>query len=161
MVRSYKKIREDEIKLMIEKVENASSCSPPSPVNLSQLFMTLTNDIICRAALGRKYSSKEDGIDVENIVRAFSALVGEFPIGEYIPSLSWIDKIRGQDHKMEEVDKRFDEFLERVVKEHEDANKDTRSDLVDTLLTIQSDKSALKLIIWVSIKTSYMLGMLL
>ncbi|AEE83259.1 cytochrome p450-like protein [Arabidopsis thaliana] len=148
MVRSYKKIREDEIKLMIEKVENASSCSPPSPVNLSQLFMTLTNDIICRAALGRKYSSKEDGIDVENIVRAFSALVGEFPIGEYIPSLSWIDKIRGQDHKMEEVDKRFDEFLERVVKEHEDANKDTRSDLVDTLLTIQSDKSALKLIIW-------------
>ncbi|CAA0395074.1 unnamed protein product [Arabidopsis thaliana] len=154
MVRSYEKIREDKIKLMIEKLEKASSSSSPSPVNLSQLLMTLTNDIICRAALGRKYSTKEDGVDVENIVRAFSALVGEFPIGEYIPSLSWIDKIRGQDHKMEEVDKRFDEFLERVVKEHEDANKETRSDLVDKLLTIQSDKSALKLIIWVSIKTT-------
>ncbi|CAL9225081.1 unnamed protein product [Arabidopsis halleri] len=148
MVRSYEKIREEEIKLMIEKMEIASCSSPPSPVNLSQLLMTLTNDIICRAALGRKYNSKEDGIDVENIVRAFSALVGEFPIGEYIPSLSWIDKIRGQDHKMEEVDKRFDAFLDRVVKEHEDANKETKSDLVDKLLTIQSDKSALKLIIW-------------
>ncbi|EFH39507.1 predicted protein [Arabidopsis lyrata subsp. lyrata] len=147
MVRSYEKIREEEIKLMIEKMEKASCSSPPSPVNLSQLLMTLTNDIICRAALGRKYSSKEDGVDVENIV-AFSALVGEFPIGEYIPSLSWIDKIRGEDHKMEEVDKRFDEFLNRVVKEHEDANKETKSDLVDKLLTIQSDKSALKLIIW-------------
>ncbi|CAH8276915.1 unnamed protein product [Arabidopsis lyrata] len=68
MVRSYEKIREEEIKLMIEKMEKASCSSPPSPVNLSQLLMTLTNDIICRAALGRKYSSKEDGVDVENIV---------------------------------------------------------------------------------------------
>ncbi|KAG7547812.1 Cytochrome P450, partial [Arabidopsis suecica] len=68
MVRSYEKIREEEIKLMIEKLEKASCSSPPSPVNLSQLLMTLTNDIICRAALGRKYSSKEDGVDVENIV---------------------------------------------------------------------------------------------
>jgi len=50
-----------------------------------------------------------------------------------------------------------------VVKEHEEADKETRSDLVDKLLTIQSDKtgqfelekSALKLIIWVSINTSY------
>ncbi|XP_010435288.1 PREDICTED: cytochrome P450 71A20 [Camelina sativa] len=156
MVRSYEKIREDEIKLMIKKLEKASSSSSLSPVNISQLFMTLTNDIICRAALGRKYSSKEDGIDVENIVRAFSALTGEFPIGEYIPSLSWIDRFRGIDHKMEEVDKRFDDFLERVVKEHEDADKETTSDLVDKLLTIQSDKTgqfklekdALKLIIW-------------
>ncbi|CAL9225083.1 unnamed protein product [Arabidopsis halleri] len=156
MVRSYEKIREEEIKLMIEKLEKAS-CSPsPTPVNLSQLLMTLTNDIICRVALGRKYSGKKDGIDVENIVRTFAALLGEFPIGEYIPSLSWIDRMRGLDHKMEEVDERFDEFLERVVKEHKEADKETRSDLVDKLLMIQSDKtgqfelekSALKLIIW-------------
>ncbi|CAA0395076.1 unnamed protein product [Arabidopsis thaliana] len=156
MVRSYEKIREEEIKLMIEKLEKASCSSSPSPVNLSQILMTLTNDIICRVALGRKYSGKKDGIDVENIVRTFAALLGEFPVGEYIPSLSWIDRIRGLDHKMEVVDKRFDEFLERVVKEHEEADKETRSDLVDKLLTIQSDKtgqfelekSALKLIIW-------------
>ncbi|KAL9817313.1 Cytochrome P450 71A19 [Arabidopsis thaliana] len=139
MVRSYEKIREEEIKLMIEKLEK------------SELFIfTLT------VALGRKYSGKKDDIDVENIVRTFAALLGEFPVGEYIPSLSWIDRLRGLDHKMEVVDKRFDEFLERVVKEHEEADKETRSDLVDKLLTIQSDKtgqfelekSALKLIIW-------------
>jgi len=111
MVRSYEKIREEEIKRMIEKLEKASCSSSPSPVNLSQILMTLTNDIICRVALGRKYSGKKDGIDVENIVRTFAALLGEFPVGEYIPSLSWIDRIRGLDHKMEVVDKRFDEFL--------------------------------------------------
>lgn len=158
MVRSYEKIREEEIKLMIEKLEKATSSSP-SPVNLSQLLMTLTNDIICRVALGRKYSGAEaeEGIDVENIVRTFAAVLGEFPIGEYIPSLSWVDRICGVDHKLEEVDKRFDDFLERVVKEHEDADKENRSDFVDKLLTIQRDKTgqfeleknALKLIIWV------------
>ncbi|KAJ0255361.1 hypothetical protein HA466_0101220 [Hirschfeldia incana] len=159
MVRSYEKIREEEIKLMIEKLERASSSSSspsPSPVNLSQLLMTLTNDIICRIALGRKYSGTEDAIDVENIVSTFAALLGEFPVGEYIPSLSWVDRIRGLDRKMEEVDKRFDEFLERVVKEHEEADKEYRSDLVDKLLTIQREttgefeleKNALKLIIW-------------
>ncbi|ESQ56390.1 hypothetical protein EUTSA_v10027074mg [Eutrema salsugineum] len=156
MVRSYEKIREEEIKLMIEKLEKASSSPSPSPVNLSQLLMTLTNDIICRVALGRKYSGAENEIDIENIVSTFAALLGEFPIGEHIPSLSWIDRIRGLDHKMEEVDTRFNNFLERVVQEHEDAEENNRSDFVDKLLAIQRDKTgqfeleknALKLMIW-------------
>ncbi|VVB05220.1 unnamed protein product [Arabis nemorensis] len=156
MAPSYEKIREEEIKLMIKKLEKAISSSSPLLVNLSQLLMTLTNDIIYRVALGRKYSDPEDGIDVENIVSTFAAVLGEFPLGEYIPSLSWVDRIRGVDHKLEEVDKRFDDFLERVVKEHEEADKENRSDFVDKLLTIQRDntgqfkleKGALKLIIW-------------
>ncbi|KAF3534227.1 hypothetical protein DY000_02037554 [Brassica cretica] len=69
-------------------------------------------------------------------------LLGAFPIGDYIPSLAWIDKVRGLDRKMEEVSKTFVEFLERVVQEHVDeGEKKEASGFVDMLLRIQREKT--------------------
>nr|QWK52293.1 cytochrome P450 71A16 [Isatis tinctoria] len=70
MVSSFQKEREEEIYLMMEKVEKASSSS--STVNLSQLFITLTSDVMSKIALGRKYSSDEGTIDIKTLVRTFA-----------------------------------------------------------------------------------------
>ncbi|XP_010412628.1 PREDICTED: cytochrome P450 71A26-like [Camelina sativa] len=56
MVRSFREVREEEISLMMEKIRRSSSL----PVNLSKILMSLTNDVICRVALGRKYGGETD-----------------------------------------------------------------------------------------------------
>lgn len=50
-VKSFQSIREEEMALMINKIEKTRNSS--SPVDLSELFASLTNDVISRIALGR------------------------------------------------------------------------------------------------------------
>uniref|UniRef100_A0A1J3K0D3 Cytochrome P450 71A20 n=1 Tax=Noccaea caerulescens TaxID=107243 RepID=A0A1J3K0D3_NOCCA len=143
MVRSFEKVREEEINLIMEKLEKASSYS--SLVNLSELLGTLTVDVICRLALGGKYSGCDEKgeINFRHIIRTYMELLGTFPVGEYIPSLAWIDRICNLDGKVKDAIKKSDSFLERVVQEHEvddGAHKDS-SDFVDILLSVQKDKT--------------------
>ncbi len=44
-------LREEETSLMIEKIKQ--SCS--SCVNLREVFVKVTSDVVCKVALGRKY----------------------------------------------------------------------------------------------------------
>ncbi|KAF8097107.1 hypothetical protein N665_0294s0013 [Sinapis alba] len=138
-IQSFENIRAEEINTMMEKLEKASSLS--SPINLSKLFTTLTNDVIRRIVLGKKYSSERGGGYIsQDIVRRFIELMGAFPLSDFIPVLSWIDRIRGLDDKVEEVYNELDVFLEKLVQEHEDTDED-RSDFLYILLSLQRDKT--------------------
>ncbi|CAH2064882.1 unnamed protein product [Thlaspi arvense] len=64
----------------------------------------------------------------------------QFNVGTYVPSLAWIDWIRGLDDELQKTGNEFDEFLERVVQDHVDGDGD-RTDFVDILLAIQRIKS--------------------
>ncbi|CAH8317029.1 unnamed protein product [Eruca vesicaria subsp. sativa] len=140
MVRSFENVREEEIVTMMDKLEKASSSS--LPVNLSESLLNMTNNVICRIAMGRKYSLEESPMDFRNLLRTLVDLLGAFPVGDYIRGLAWIDKIRGLDRKMEEVSKTFVEFLEGVVQEHEQEGESKETfDFVDLLLRIQREKT--------------------
>ncbi|KAL0738211.1 hypothetical protein Bca4012_014421 [Brassica carinata] len=117
IVKSFENVREEEIVTMMERLEKASSSS--SPVNLSEFLLNMSNNVICRIAMGKIYSHEENSRDFETKLRTIMELLGAFPVGDYIPCLAWIDKVRGLDRKMEEVSKTFVEFLERVVQEHD------------------------------------------
>ncbi|KAH0894389.1 LOW QUALITY PROTEIN: hypothetical protein HID58_056818, partial [Brassica napus] len=67
--RSFENIRKEEINVMMDKLEKASSSS--SRVNLSKLLMTLTYDVIARIVLGKKYSSDEHEDYSNNLDIAF------------------------------------------------------------------------------------------
>ncbi|KAK3037500.1 hypothetical protein RJ639_030308 [Escallonia herrerae] len=147
-VQSYDNVREEEAALMLEKIGKiSSSCSL---VNLSDLFMSLTNDTVCRVALGRKYSGGEGGRKFKELLAQFAELLGVFSIRDYIPWLGWVDKVKGLDGKVEKVAKEFDEFLEGVIKEHTDQDKGEKNggesddggegqDFVDILLEFQRE----------------------
>ncbi|KAK3004373.1 hypothetical protein RJ639_020012, partial [Escallonia herrerae] len=147
-VQSYANVREEEAVLMLEKIGKiSSSCSL---VNLSELFMSLTNDTVCRVALGRKYSGGEGGRQFKELLEQFSELLGVFSIRDYIPWLGWVDKVKGLHGKAEKVAKEFDEFLEGVIKEHIDQKKGEKNggesddevedqDFVDILLEFQRE----------------------
>ncbi|KAJ0873697.1 putative cytochrome P450 [Helianthus annuus] len=89
-VQSFQQVREEEMTLMIEK----------NPRNMW-------------VALGRKYNGKK----FNTMVEQFKQLVVAFSVGQYIPSLSWVDKLRGLHARSQKIAKEFDEFLEGVIEE--------------------------------------------
>lgn len=138
MVASFEKIREEELNEMIKKLEKASSSS--SSENLSELFVTLPSDVTSRIALGRKHSEDETARDLKKRVRQIMELLGEFPIGDYVPALAWIDRINGFNARIKEVSQGFSDLMDKVVQEHLEAGNH-KEDFVDILLSIESEKS--------------------
>ncbi|EOA15526.1 hypothetical protein CARUB_v10004918mg [Capsella rubella] len=140
MVRSFEKLREEEIKVLTKKLEEA--CSSSSPVYLRKLLLTLTSDIICRITLGRKYNSEEGGTIYKNLEMASSEFFGKFFVGDFFPSLAWIDRISGIEDEMKDVNNKLNGFLDSIVQEHVDAaDHEEPSDFVDILLSIQKDQT--------------------
>ncbi|XP_059304040.1 cytochrome P450 71A3-like [Lycium ferocissimum] len=144
-VQSYRDIREEETSSMIEKIrEDCGSSS--SVIDLRDLFCCMTNNIVSRVALGRKYNKGESGINPKVTLDEAGELLGTFNVGDYIPWLVWVNKIIGLDAKVEKVAKELDTFLESVIEEHIIRNKKGENrageakDFVDVLLEIQNGK---------------------
>ncbi|KAK4735190.1 hypothetical protein R3W88_009451 [Solanum pinnatisectum] len=78
----------------------------------------MTNNIINRVALGRKYNVGESGIDAKATLNKFGELLGTSNAGDYIPWLEWVNRITGLDTKVDKVAKDLDTFLELVIEEH-------------------------------------------
>ncbi|XVF54584.1 hypothetical protein PTKIN_Ptkin05aG0193000 [Pterospermum kingtungense] len=141
-VQSYRTVREEETALAIEKIIKPSLSA--LPVNLSELFVMLSNNIICRVAFGRKYRG-EDGKKFKKLLNESGELLGGFNVGDYIPWLAWVSRINGLEAKMEKVAKEFDTLMEGVVEEHKKRPNDTgiqhekQKDFVDVLLEIQKE----------------------
>ncbi|XP_010503457.1 PREDICTED: cytochrome P450 71A26-like isoform X1 [Camelina sativa] len=134
MVRSFRDVREEEIILTMEQIRKSSSLQ----VNLSEILTSLTNDVICRVALGRKYGGE---VNFKELMKRFTRLLGAFSVGSTVPCLAWIDWISGLDGELEKTKNDLDEFFERVLQDHEDGDRQDRNDFVDVLLAIQREKS--------------------
>ncbi|OIT30412.1 cytochrome p450 71a4 [Nicotiana attenuata] len=134
-VQSFRDVGEEEILNMIENIRRECESSS-SVIDLRDLFCSLTNNIISRVALGRKY-----GIHGKTTLDGFVNLLGTFNVGEYIPWLEWFNKISGLDTKVEKAANEMDTFLESVIEEHirkEEYCSGEAKDLVDVLLEIQN-----------------------
>nr|WET52755.1 cytochrome P450 71A139 [Callicarpa americana] len=142
-VQSYRRVREEETSLMVEKIRKLGSSS--SVVNLSEVLVSLTNDVVCRTALGRKYGDDEEGKKFKKFSAEFVELLGTSPVRDYIPWLAWTNWINGLDAKVENVAKQLDEILEGVLQEHRDREKRENDrdnaglDFVDILLEFQKE----------------------
>ncbi|KAG1331370.1 putative Cytochrome P450 71A9 [Cocos nucifera] len=141
-VRSFQFIREEEISLMIDSISHSSA----TPINLSKLTTTLANNIICRAAMGKKYpeGDYEKGIFHKLLLEA-QALFGSFYIADFFPSIGWMDRLTGLAGRLEKNSSMLDAFYEQVIREHLDLER-TRpehEDIVDVLLRLQKDGSHL------------------
>ncbi|KAF8378202.1 hypothetical protein HHK36_029539 [Tetracentron sinense] len=85
-VQSFQSVREEETALMIKKIEEQSGSSSSSSLNLCEILVSLTNNIICWVSFGRKYSGLENGRNVKEMIGEFLSLLGVFDFGDIIPS---------------------------------------------------------------------------
>lgn len=142
-VQSYKRVREEEVALLIADIRGASVAA--EAVNLSKRLSTLTNDIISRVALGRKYSGETS---FREMLGEFQKLLGCFPMEDFVPWLGWIDKLIGLDARAKRTSKKLDEFIERILEEHlsrrcsNAAGAEECVDFVDVLLSIKDEHDA-------------------
>ncbi|WOH10588.1 hypothetical protein DCAR_0730057 [Daucus carota subsp. sativus] len=146
-VQSFRNLREEETGLMMSKIKDMSSSS--LPVDLSELFLTLTNDVSCRSAFGRKYSEEGNGREFKRLLREFLELLGALSFRDFIPWLGWVDRISGLDARLDRVFRRLDDFLQDVVQEHisdqeiqlgeSNLHVEHKEDFVDILLRIQKE----------------------
>ncbi|KAI3454390.1 hypothetical protein Pfo_011053 [Paulownia fortunei] len=134
-VKSFNSIREEETALLVEKIKQC--CLSSSPVNLTNMFMTLTNDLICRAAFGKKYSETQHGKVFMEAMTEGVGLLLNFRLGEFIPWLGWINWLNGFNAALDRCAKKKDDVLDAVVEEHLNKGPDESKDsFVDILLGI-------------------------
>ncbi|GMH21332.1 hypothetical protein Nepgr_023174 [Nepenthes gracilis] len=142
-VQSFRAIRREEVALMIKKIEKLT----PRPMDLSGLFLTLTNDVICRVAFGRKYGGEEGGAaSFGKILKEFEDYLGHFCVGDFIPWLAWIQQVNGLDAKVDRVAKDIDQVLDKIVEDHtnrldkqniDNHTEEMAKDFIDVLLEVQ------------------------
>ncbi|KAA0036264.1 cytochrome P450 CYP736A12-like protein [Cucumis melo var. makuwa] len=152
-INSFMPIRKHELGLLIEYFKEAAHNK--TVVNLSAKVTSLTTDIICLMAFGKKYGDEDfDERGFKAVIQEGMQLAAAPNLGDFIPAIAWLD-LQGFTRKMKSVHKVYDEFLEKIINEHLVARggKKTR-DFVDVMLDLidsqqteyQIDRSTIKAI---------------
>ncbi|XP_071711037.1 trimethyltridecatetraene synthase-like [Rutidosis leptorrhynchoides] len=147
---SYQYIRVEETKSFLRKVYK--SCG--KEIRVKDLLSTLNMNVIGRMVLGKTYWDDELGEVGKNVVSGdeFHKMVNEWfllngvlNIGDWIPWIGFLD-LQGYVKRMKTVSKKFDRFLEHVLKEHDErrtveGENFVQRDMVDVLLQLADDPS--------------------
>ncbi|CAF2081517.1 unnamed protein product [Brassica napus] len=113
-------------------------------VDVGEEMMKLTNNTICRMIMGRK-CSEEDGEaeQIRSLVTESHGLVRKFLIASTVGRLLKKVGILLFEKEIMEVSQRYDELLEKIIKEHEEnPNQKEDRDMVDVLLDVCADDNA-------------------
>ncbi|PIA51609.1 hypothetical protein AQUCO_01100451v1 [Aquilegia coerulea] len=140
-VQSFKCLREEDVALMIKKI--SLSCSLGDPVNIRELVTVLTNDIVCRCALGRKHGGQDGHGNFGELATETVKLFTAFSFGDLFPWLGWVDYFTGLISRMKKASRALDNFFDQIIDEHllqsKHSNSDYNKDFVDILLEVQKN----------------------
>lgn len=132
-VKSSRPIREEETILLVKKIQESSG-----RVNLSEMFAEFSTDVISRSVLGFKYRELGNGQNLLQLLVDLMELLGIISIGDFIPWLNWIDRVRGFDARMVKVAAEMDEFLEDVIQQRVRYGRNNGDSFIDILLEIHN-----------------------
>ncbi|KAH6819494.1 hypothetical protein C2S51_003097 [Perilla frutescens var. frutescens] len=141
-VQSFRPIMEEETTIFLKKIRECKG-----PVNLSEMFAEFTNDVICRSAFGTKYRELANGKKLLQLLVELMELLGTISVGDFIPWLSWVDRVRGFDERLNKVAKEMEDFLEDVIHERLDNGKGkvvvdrNGNNFVDIMLEIHKENN--------------------
>ncbi|KAL5717942.1 hypothetical protein ACHQM5_010891 [Ranunculus cassubicifolius] len=143
-VQSFRFIREEEIGNMVNKIKK--SCSEKKEVNLSDMIITVTNNVISRVALSKSLEIESGKTVYAKTIEELMELFGRFSVEDMFPSLGWIDVLTSLDRKMKNTSRAMHLFLDEVIEEHLMARKDGDRhvdcrDFVDILLDCEQDST--------------------
>ncbi|KAK9088009.1 hypothetical protein Syun_030403 [Stephania yunnanensis] len=139
-VQSFMFIREEETDFFIKNISQA--CSQQSPINLSDMLLTLSNDILSRCNFGTRRENRRIG----KLSREVMHLLGAFCFGDLFPCLRWMDVLTGLTRRLKRTSQKVDALFDNIINEHvikrENQNQNSqenKQDFVDILLHVQKE----------------------
>ncbi|ERN11690.1 hypothetical protein AMTR_s00022p00225340 [Amborella trichopoda] len=106
-------IRQQEIKNLLESLFKKSQDG--KDVDMGSELTILTNDIIS----GRCSGTKDKADECRSLVKEAAELAGTFNLADFISFCKNMD-LQGLEKRIKDVHKRFDNMVERILKEHEE-----------------------------------------
>ncbi|WCJ21375.1 cytochrome P450 family 71 subfamily B polypeptide 2 [Euphorbia peplus] len=135
-------IRKEEVEKIVEKMRilSADGCA----FNISELFMTLAQNILSRSAFGSLYGN-ENKKNFGQVSRRTMDLISAFCFKDTFPFLGWMDHVTGLIGNLKEVSKELQDFLDQVIEDHlalmndDDDKVEDKKYLVDILLCSRNE----------------------
>ncbi|VFQ61974.1 unnamed protein product [Cuscuta campestris] len=139
----HESTRREELCLLVDSLKQ--SARRGEAVDLSAKVASMSGNMSCRMLFGKKYEEK-DMVDKEGGLKAvFSEVVrvGGIPnLGDFFPFLGALD-VQGLGQRMKAAAKLLDQFLEKIIDEHEHpaaAPPPMLEDIVHIILRIMNNK---------------------
>ncbi|KAK4264421.1 hypothetical protein QN277_025600 [Acacia crassicarpa] len=115
-VQSFKNVREEEACELVKKISELC-WSGTGSVNMSELLIATSNDIVCKCVLGNKFNAREN-TRIGELARKVMINLTAFSVGDYFPSLRWVDFVTGLIPRLKAIFAELDDFFESVIEEH-------------------------------------------
>lgn len=142
----FRHVRQEEVAILTRAL--ASAAKSKTTVNLGQLLNLCTTNAIGRVMLGRRVFGDGSGggdpkaDEFKGMVVELMVLAGVFNIGDFVPSLEWLD-LQGVAGKMKKLHSRFDAFLSEILEEHKvgsiGGGAQSHTDLLSTLISLKEE----------------------
>jgi len=135
-------VREAEVQMLVKSILEHERQEKAVPVKFGELLNVCTANILGQILLSKRVFDSQGSKASEfreMVVEGFD-LAGKFIIGDFVPSLAWLD-LQGVRTKMKKLHNRFDEFLTKMIKERQSAsfNGGGKGDFLSMLWALRND----------------------
>lgn len=119
-VKSFQFINEEEVANLVNEIREAcmkkNNNNNVSSVDLFEMIIAMSTNIMCRCVFGQKY-------DIGEVVMEMMHQMGEFYFGDFFPSLWWMDIVTGLLPRMKATSRKLQDFIDLKIEEHKDGKK--------------------------------------
>ncbi|XP_061962257.1 cytochrome P450 726A27-like [Populus nigra] len=138
---SFRSIREEEVSNLISTIRSKAG----SPINLRELLLDLSNEIITRTSIGKKCKNKARFL---HTIEQVSKSVGGVNIVDLFPSARLVHMISNMTSSLQRLHEETDQMLEDIINERRASRVEKKAgenkieagdDLLDVLLNLQDD----------------------
>ncbi|XVF49798.1 hypothetical protein PTKIN_Ptkin04bG0044600 [Pterospermum kingtungense] len=139
-VHSFQFVRDEEVEHVINKIHQASVKG--NSINLTEMMMAVSNNIISRCAISRKFEGEDGSIKFGQLTRRMVILLTSFCVGDMFPYLRWLDVLTGFISSLKAVSREMDTVLSQLIEEHralKSPEEKSHKDFVSILLQLQQD----------------------
>lgn len=143
-------IRQEEIVGFVQLMQTKAEKGEKTDVG--EELIKLANNVISRMTMSQSCTESEDEArHVSKLVREIAELTGRFNLSDYFGFCKNLD-LQGFRKRLKEVRDRFDEMIEKVIREHQEGRRKRKEqdsdgaerveDILDVLLDIEADEKA-------------------
>ncbi|KAG6495210.1 alpha-humulene 10-hydroxylase-like [Zingiber officinale] len=136
-VKSFATIRENAVRNLTAEI--ARKASAQTLVNLNDMSMFMTNEVVIRAAFGDDCKQRAEFL---HLIREAVSYAGSFAVADMYPSLKFMDTLTGLKFKLERIRGKLDKVFDDIIAQRQVALAAGQADdhlIIDVLLKLKNE----------------------